>query len=171
MPHPHCYASTDVGKTAMIGVRFPDDAKCGTRRPKGPIGPQRCLLLRASPCRARCRIGRFRSVLARPQGKRLSCEQHVYLNRFGARSFVLVVIAAPYADAIRARISSTRQAVTRGPNFTGLGKRPVFTPFHQQDFFTGIIGGIGGSAFGSPMICGNLTKPVSGSECICIRLV
>lgn len=77
----------------------------------------------------------------------------------------------PYADAIRARISSTRHAVTRAPNFTGLGKRPVLTPAHQQDFLTGMIGGIGGSAFGSPMICGNLRKPVSGSWLIASVLV
>ena len=52
----------------------------------------------------------------------------------------------PYADAIKARISSTRQTVTRGPSFTGLGNRPDLTPCHQQDFLTGIIGGIGGFA-------------------------
>jgi hypothetical protein len=64
-------------------------------------------------------------------------------------------------------MSSTRHAVTRGPSFTGFGKRPVLTPSHQQDFFTGIIGGIGGSALGSPKICGNRRKPVSGSWFMC----
>jgi hypothetical protein len=28
-------------------------------------------------------------------------------------------------------MSSTRQAVTRGPSFTGIGNRPAFTPAHQ----------------------------------------
>jgi hypothetical protein len=73
---------------------------------------------------------------------------------------------SPYADAISARMSSTRHTVTRGPNFTGFGKRPVLTPSHQQDFLTGIIGGIGGSALGLPIICGNRRKPVSGSRFI-----
>lgn len=72
-------------------------------------------------------------------------------------------VAAPYADSIRARMSLTRHAVTRGPSFTGLGKRPVLTPSHQQDFLTGMIGGIGGSAFGSPIIERRRRKPVSGS--------
>ena len=40
--------------------------------------------------------------------------------------------------AISARMSSTRQAVMRGPSFTGLGYRPVFTPAHQVDLLTGI---------------------------------
>ena len=66
-------------------------------------------------------------------------------------------------------MSSTRQAVTRGPSFTGLGKRPDLTPSHQQDFFTGMMGGIGGFALESPMIWGSRRNPVSGSECICIR--
>jgi len=32
------------------------------------------------------------------------------------------------ARSMRVRMSSTRQAVIRGPSFTGLGKRPDFTP-------------------------------------------
>src|SRR3982074_1230271 len=40
--------------------------------------------------------------------------------------------------AISARMSSTRQAVMRGPSFTGLGYRPLFTPAHQVDLLTGI---------------------------------
>ena len=69
----------------------------------------------------------------------------------------------PHACAIRLRMSSTRQTVTRGPSFTACGKRPSLTPAHQQDFLTGIIAGIGGSASGLPMICGRRRKPVSGS--------
>lgn len=45
---------------------------------------------------------------------------------------------------------------------TGWGKRPDLTPAHQQDFLTGISGGIGGFARGLPMICGKRKKPVSG---------
>lgn len=74
----------------------------------------------------------------------------------------------PYADAIKALMSSTRHIVQR-PSFTGLGKRPVLTPSHQQVFLTGMIGGIGGLALGSPMICGKRRKPVSGREYIFIR--
>lgn len=75
------------------------------------------------------------------------------------------------ADAISARISSTRQAVTREPNFTGFGKRPDLTPAHQQDFLTGMIGGMGGLARGSPIICGKRRKPVWGSWFIASVLV
>jgi hypothetical protein len=44
--------------------------------------------------------------------------------------------------SIRARMASTRQAVQRSDNFTGLGKRPAFTPAHQVDFETGMIAGL-----------------------------
>jgi hypothetical protein len=37
--------------------------------------------------------------------------------------------AAPLS--INARISSTLHTVIRGPSFSGLGKRPDFTPAHQ----------------------------------------
>lgn len=74
----------------------------------------------------------------------------------------------PYALAIRSRISSTRHAVTRGPSFTGLGKYPDLTPSHQQVFCTGMMGGIGGSALGSPIICFRRRKPVSGNCCMLI---
>jgi hypothetical protein len=66
-------------------------------------------------------------------------------------------------------MSSTRHIVQR-PNLIGLGKRPVLTPSHQQDFLTGMIGGVGGTAFGSPMICGKRRKPVSGRKFIYSRL-
>lgn len=65
---------------------------------------------------------------------------------------------------ISSRISSTRQAVMRGPSFrTGLGYRPDFTPAHQVDLQTGTKAGIGGTAFRSPMICDRRRYPVSGS--------
>jgi hypothetical protein len=34
-------------------------------------------------------------------------------------------------------MSSARQAVMRGPSFTGLGNRPCLTPSHQLDLLTG----------------------------------
>lgn len=58
--------------------------------------------------------------------------------------------------AIRARISSTRQAVMRAPSFTGLGKRPSLTPVHHVDLLTGI--GPSGAR-----IWGRRTKPLCGS--------
>ena len=63
-----------------------------------------------------------------------------------------------------ARMSSTRHAVTRGPSFTGLGKRPDFTPSHQVRQETGKMGGTGGVASRSPMMVLSRTKPVEGNK-------
>lgn len=60
-------------------------------------------------------------------------------------------------------MSSHLQAVVRGPSFTGFGNRPVLTPCHHEDFFTGMIAVIGGFALGLPMICESRKKPVSKS--------
>ena len=57
--------------------------------------------------------------------------------------------------------------MTLGASLTGAGNRPVRTPCHQQARFTGMRGGMGGEASGSPMICLSLRKPISGS-CIAI---
>ena len=54
-------------------------------------------------------------------------------------------------------MSSTRQAVMRGPSLTGLGKRPSLTPAHQVDLLTG-IGPLGA------MMEGRRTKPLEGSS-------
>ena len=54
-------------------------------------------------------------------------------------------------------MSSTRHAVIRAPSFTGLGKRPSFTPAHQVDLLTG-IGPLGA------IIDGRRTKPVVGNS-------
>src|SRR5271169_1824723 len=40
--------------------------------------------------------------------------------------------------SMRSRMSSTFQAVVRGPSFTGLGKRPDLTPAHHVERPTGI---------------------------------
>lgn len=81
-------------------------------------------------------------------------------------------VAAPYADAIRARMSSTRQKAPRPfPIFTGLGKRPDAQPCHHVDFETGMIAGISGTALGLPIIWDRRRKPVSGSVCILDYLV
>ena len=40
--------------------------------------------------------------------------------------------------SIRARISSTRHAVMRGPSLIGLGKRPLLTPAHHVERPTGM---------------------------------
>ncbi len=57
------------------------------------------------------------------------------------------------------KISSTRQAVIRGPSFIGWGKRPVLTPSHHVDLLTGIRDGY----LELPKICASLKKPVCGS--------
>src|SRR5690606_38614563 len=54
--------------------------------------------------------------------------------------------------SMKARISSTFQAVQRMPILTGWGYLPAFTPFHQVDLLTGKMAGIGGCALLSPMI-------------------
>src|SRR5262249_15317829 len=87
------------------------------------------------------------------------------LDAAPVRAPVVLLHDRPSAS-ISARISSTRQAVIRGPSFTGLGKRPDLTPSHQVDLPTGMTAGIGGSALGSPMIWGRRRKPVSGRWCI-----
>jgi len=61
---------------------------------------------------------------------------------------------------MRARISSTRQAVIRGPSFTGFGYRPDFTPAHHVDLLTGI--GPRGARMEE-----RRTKPVSESAVRC----
>jgi len=61
-------------------------------------------------------------------------------------------------------MSSTRQTVVRAVRWTGAGNLFSFTPFHQVDFETGIIGGMGGVAFGLPMIWVSRTSPVSGND-------
>jgi len=73
---------------------------------------------------------------------------------------------APYADSIKARMSSTRQAVILSPSvLTGFGYRPDATPAHQVDRLTGMVGEIGGSHLGSLTIWGRRRKPVAGSLC------
>ncbi|MGZ5018694.1 MAG: hypothetical protein ACXV8U_23240 [Methylobacter sp.] len=75
-------------------------------------------------------------------------------------SFGVVTHSAPPNLSIKARMSSTFQAVVRVPSLTGLGYLPDLTPAHQVDLLTGINAGIGGSALGLPTICGNLKKAV-----------
>jgi hypothetical protein len=50
-------------------------------------------------------------------------------------------------------MSLARQTVVLTPSFKGCGNRPSRTPCHHPDRETGIIGGIGGSELGSPMMC------------------
>ncbi len=60
-----------------------------------------------------------------------------------------------FASRIRARMSSTRQAVIPGPSLAGFGNRPALTPCHQVDLLNG-IGPLGGR------IPDRRRKPVSG---------
>ena len=71
------------------------------------------------------------------------------------------------AFSIRSRMSSTFQAVVRGPSFTGFGKRPVLIPAHHVERPTGI------GPFGARMEA-RRTKPergrlVLGWPLCCIR--
>ena len=68
-------------------------------------------------------------------------------------------------------MSSTRHTVIRGPSLVGLGNRPVLTPFHHVDLLTGMTAGIGGSAFGFPIIWGSRRYPASGSWWLVIDLL
>jgi hypothetical protein len=54
--------------------------------------------------------------------------------------------------SMRLRMSEHLHPVMFGPSFNGFGKRPFFTPAHQVDLLTGIIAGMGGCAFLSPII-------------------
>jgi hypothetical protein len=63
-------------------------------------------------------------------------------------------IAASLDDAV----NIPRQAVVRGPSFTGFGKRPLLTPAHHAEREIGI------GPFGA-RICFRRTKPVSGCSC------
>lgn len=49
-------------------------------------------------------------------------------------------------------MSDRRQKVALPPSLTGLGKLPFATPRHQVLRLTGMIGGVGGFEFGSPII-------------------
>jgi hypothetical protein len=69
--------------------------------------------------------------------------------------------------SIKARMSSTLQAVTRLFNFTAGGYFPDLTPRHHVAGLTGMIAGIGGFAFLSPMIMVKRTNPVSGRRVGC----
>jgi len=69
--------------------------------------------------------------------------------------------AATYAAAISARISSTRQAVVRGPSFTGFGYFPDLQPFNHVDLLTGM----------TPKTAGSRTKPVSGNDCAVFAMI
>jgi hypothetical protein len=63
---------------------------------------------------------------------------------------------------IKARISSTRHTVVRGPILIGLGNRPVLTPSHHDDLPMGINGSVGGMLLGLSSICVSRRKPVGG---------
>src|SRR6185503_10196800 len=64
---------------------------------------------------------------------------------------------SPANSSTNVRMSSTRQAVVRGPSFTGSGNRPVLIPAHHVLLLTGI------GPFG-PRIDFNRTNPVVGSS-------
>lgn len=58
-------------------------------------------------------------------------------------------------------MSSTRQAVIRGPSLSGCGKRPLLTPAHHVDLLTG-IGPTG------PMIDDSRTRPLLGRLAVAV---
>jgi hypothetical protein len=72
---------------------------------------------------------------------------------------------------INSRIVSTGYAAIRSLNFTGIGAFPSACHLNQVAREIGITPGVGGDAFGLPIICDSRTKPVSGRiwgvGCIC----
>jgi hypothetical protein len=70
----------------------------------------------------------------------------------------------PYSGgfSISALMSETLQQEILGPNFVCGGYLPDLTPAHQVLLETGMMAGMGGSAFASPIIWGNRRKPISG---------
>jgi hypothetical protein len=59
-------------------------------------------------------------------------------------------------------MSEARHTVVPGPSLVGFGYLPVLTPAHQLVRPTGISGGNGGSACGSPKIWLSRRRPVEG---------
>jgi len=60
-------------------------------------------------------------------------------------------------------MSSARHATALKPSLIGAGAQPERTHAHHVDRLTGINAGIGGLAFGLPMICNKRTNPVFGN--------
>src|SRR5581483_6140149 len=67
------------------------------------------------------------------------------------RLFLFMVMASHRACSAKRAMSLARQSVTPC-SFTGLGALPSATHCHQQERDTGMIGGSGGTALGSPTI-------------------
>ena len=59
----------------------------------------------------------------------------------------------PLSESISAEMSADFHAVVRGPSLTGAGALPSRTHCHQVDRPMGMSGGVGGLAFGFPIIC------------------
>ena len=93
-------------------------------------------------CRASCIDGR--QTRLEPAAHRVFVYAQAprnFLDRVGAVNLDAASVDTPHLAAspsIKARISSTRHAVIRGPSFTGLGYRPLLTPAHHVDFETGM---------------------------------
>jgi hypothetical protein len=75
------------------------------------------------------------------------------LQKLGIQTRFYAVHTAPPIDSIKARMSSERQATERSPNLTGLGYFPDLTPFKNVVRPMGRMAGMGGLAFGLPIIC------------------
>ena len=73
-----------------------------------------------------------------------------------------------YRFSTRSRMSDSLHTVVLAPSLMAFGQRPDFTPSHQLDLDTGIIGSIGGSDLGSPMICFSLKRR---GISVCVMLV
>ncbi len=68
-------------------------------------------------------------------------------------------------------MSSTRHAVHLSPSFTGAGNRPDLTPLQKVERETGMMAGIGGFAFLSPIMVRIFKNPVCGNVFIGIDSV
>jgi len=77
----------------------------------------------------------------------------------------MIFLGENYSDT-----GGTRHAELRCDKRMGFGYRPVFIPSYQVVLHTGIIAGMGGVAFESPIIAFNRRNPVSGNCTICVLL-
>lgn len=99
--------------------------------------------LEGAPNQSRCGRVRLTRVEARRCSSAVPDFGEPSITFTFASALVLLRLILREAGSCRpvsasARMSSTRQAVIRGPSLTGCGKRPALTPAHHVLFETGV---------------------------------